>query len=159
VSFDVGRGEVFGLLGPNGAAKTTTVGVLTTPSFARQGVGRSSAGTDVARRPVDVRQRIGVVFHDSVLDNEFSVLDNLRFHARLWGVRAGVREEGTRALLEVMALTDRAGDGVRTLSGGLRRRLEIARALLAGPQVLFLDEATVGLDPTVRTRPGRAPTR
>jgi ABC-2 type transport system ATP-binding protein len=149
ISFDVSAGEIFGLLGPNGAGKTTTVGVLTTTV-------RPSAGTvivaghDVARDPLAVRRTTGVVFQDSVLDNDFSGLENLQLHARLWRVPAAEARERIASLLETMDLTARARDSVRTYSGGMRRRLEIARALLARPRVLFLDEPTVGLDPAVR---------
>jgi ABC-2 type transport system ATP-binding protein len=149
ISFEVSAGEIFGLLGPNGAGKTTTVGVLTTtirPTAGQVIV----AGHDVVREPLEVRRATGVVFQDSVLDNDFSGLENLRLHAKLWRVPAAEARERTASLLEVMDLTARAGDSVRTYSGGMRRRLEIARALLASPRVLFLDEPTVGLDPAVR---------
>ncbi|HET9463998.1 MAG TPA: ATP-binding cassette domain-containing protein [Gemmatimonadales bacterium] len=149
ISFEVSAGEIFGLLGPNGAGKTTTVGVLTTtirPTAGQVIV----AGHDVVREPLEVRRATGVVFQDSVLDNDFSGLENLRLHAKLWRVPAAEARERTASLLEVMDLTARAEDSVRAYSGGMRRRLEIARALLARPRVLFLDEPTVGLDPAVR---------
>lgn len=149
ISFDVQEGEIFGMLGPNGAGKTTTIGVLTTtvrPSGGRAWV----AGHDVAKEPLAVRHRIGVVFQDSVLDNDFSGLDNLLLHARLWRMPRREAKERIGTLLASMELRERANDGVRTYSGGMRRRLEIARALLARPQVLFLDEPTLGLDPAAR---------
>jgi ABC-2 type transport system ATP-binding protein len=149
VSFDIADGEIFGVLGPNGAGKTTAIGVLNT--LVRPSAGRARvAGYDVTVDPMAVRQAIGVVFQDSVLDNEFSGQENLRLHARLHGV--GRREANRRvaALLDVMGLTGRATDGVRTYSGGMRRRLEIARALLCRPRIVLLDEPTVGLDPAVR---------
>ena len=149
ISFEVSAGEIFGLLGPNGAGKTTTVGVLTTtirPTAGQVIV----AGHDAVREPLAVRRATGVVFQDSVLDNDFSGLENLRLHAKLWRVPANEARERMASLLEVMDLTTRAADSVRTYSGGMRRRLEIARALLASPRVLFLDEPTVGLDPAVR---------
>jgi ABC-2 type transport system ATP-binding protein len=147
LSFRVGAGEIFGLLGPNGAGKTTTVGVLTTlvrPSGGQARVG----GFDVRTDPLRVRRSIGVVFQDSVLDNDFTGAQNLWLHARLWRVP----EPGRRiaSLLAAVGLTERADDVVWTYSGGMRRRLEIARALLAEPRVMFLDEPTLGLDPIAR---------
>ncbi len=149
VSFEVGEGEIFGMLGPNGAGKTTTIGILTTTVRPSSGAA-VVAGHDVTREPLAVRQAIGVTFQESVLDNDFSGIDNLRLHARLWRMSPREAEERITSLLEVMELSDRGRDGVRTYSGGMRRRLEIARALLAKPSVLFLDEPTVGLDPAVR---------
>jgi ABC-2 type transport system ATP-binding protein len=149
VSFEVREGEIFGLLGPNGAGKTTTVGIVTT-LVGPTGGEAIIAGRNVVTDPLGVRRRIGVVFQDSVLDNDFSGADNLRLHARLFGLRPEVAGERIGALLRIMELDGRADDGVRTYSGGMRRRLEIARGLLAGPRILFLDEPTVGLDPQVR---------
>jgi ABC-2 type transport system ATP-binding protein len=147
LSFRVGAGEIFGLLGPNGAGKTTTVGVLTTlvrPTGGRARVG----GFDVVEDPLAVRRSIGVVFQDSVLDNDFSGAENLWLHARLWRVREPKRR--IASLLEAVGLTERADDVIWSYSGGMRRRLEIARALLADPKVMFLDEPTLGLDPIAR---------
>ena len=147
LSFRVRTGEIFGLLGPNGAGKTTTVGVLTTltrPTSGQAAVG----GHDVRTEPVEVRRSIGVVFQDSVLDNDFSGAQNLRLHARLW--RVPDAERRIASLLAAVGLTERADDVVWTYSGGMRRRLEIARALLADPKVMFLDEPTLGLDPIAR---------
>jgi ABC-2 type transport system ATP-binding protein len=146
---DVGEGEIFGVLGPNGAGKSTTLGVLTTvvaPSRGRAYV----AGHDVRRDALAVRRSIGVVFQDSVLDNEFSGRENLRLHARLWRMPRPDARQRIDELLSVMGLEDRADDNVRTYSGGMRRRLEIARALLARPRVIVLDEPTTGLDPAIR---------
>ena len=147
ISFSVGAGEIFGLLGPNGAGKTTTVGILTTlvrPTGGRATVG----GHDVRLEPLEVRRSIGVVFQESVLDNDFTGAQNLWLHAKLWRVSEPARR--IAALLEAVGLTARADDVVWTYSGGMRRRLEIARALLADPKVMFLDEPTLGLDPIAR---------
>jgi ABC-2 type transport system ATP-binding protein len=149
LTFEVAEGEIYGLLGPNGAGKSTTLGVLTTtvlPSSGRAHV----AGHHVVREALAVRSFIGVVFQDTVLDNEFTGRDNLRLHARLWGLPADDARRRIDQMLATMGLTDRADDNVRTYSGGMRRRLEIARALLARPRVVFLDEPTTGLDPAIR---------
>jgi len=149
VSFSVGGGEAFGLLGPNGAGKTTTIGILTTTVRATAGEA-TVGGFDVARQSRAARRVSGIVFQDSVLDRPLSGRANLALHARLWGVprdRARIRIE---ELTELMGLGEVIDRPTRTYSGGQRRRLEIARAVIADPQVLFLDEPTVGLDPTIR---------
>jgi ABC-2 type transport system ATP-binding protein len=149
VSFAVSGGEVFGFLGPNGAGKTTTISVLCT--LLRPTAGRVSiAGYDVRRQPDDVRRNIGLIFQDSTLDTQLTAQENLDFHAFAYDVpRAEARERGA-ALLKLLELWDRRNDQVKTFSGGMKRRLEIARGLLHRPSILFLDEPTQGLDPQTR---------
>ena len=149
VSFAVGSGEAFGLLGPNGAGKTTTIGVLTTtvrPTAGEITVG----GFDVTRQAIDARSVSGIVFQDSVVDRALSGRANLNLHARLWKVARERARTRIDELTEAMGLGEVIDRPVRTYSGGQRRRLEIARAVLAEPRVLFMDEPTVGLDPTIR---------
>jgi len=150
VSFSVARGEVFAFLGPNGAGKSTTINMLCT--LARPTAGRARvAGFDVVARPKAVRRHIGLVFQEQTLDEQLTANENLRFHAVLYRVRR--TEVGSRIahVLELVGLADRGDDLVSTFSGGMARRLEIARALLHTPDVLFLDEPTIGLDPQTRT--------
>jgi ABC-2 type transport system ATP-binding protein len=149
VDFEVRRGELFGLLGPNGAGKTTTINILCT--LARPSGGRAAVGGfDVVRQRDAVRRVIGLVFQDTTVDGYLSGWQNLRFHADLYGVPRAAFEARARALLEMVDLWDRRHDLVRTYSGGMMRRLEIARGLLHAPHVLFLDEPTIGLDPQTR---------
>ena len=149
VSFMVQHGEVFAFLGPNGAGKTTTVKMLCT--LARPSGGRAAvAGFDVARQPKAVRRRIGLVFQEQTLDDRLTAEQNLRFHAVLYHVPRGEVEQRIQRVLRLVALQDRRHDLVSTFSGGMARRLEIARGMLHTPQVLFLDEPTVGLDPQTR---------
>jgi ABC-2 type transport system ATP-binding protein len=149
IDFDVHAGEVFGLLGPNGAGKSTTIGILTT-TVAPTGGSARLAGYDVAEQPLKARSVSSVVFQEAVVDGTLSGRENLELHARLWGVdpaTASARIEELAGLLGISELLDRKVEGY---SGGERRRLEIARALVSRPQVLFLDEPTVGLDPRIR---------
>jgi ABC-2 type transport system ATP-binding protein len=149
VSFSVGRGEVFAFLGPNGAGKTTTIKMLCT--LARPTSGRASvAGFDVARQPTAVRRHIGLVFQDQTLDDQLTAEENLRFHAVLYRVPHDQVADRIDRVLRLVALEDRRRDLVSTFSGGMARRLEIARGMLHTPAVLFLDEPTVGLDPQTR---------
>ena len=149
VSFSVAPGEVFGFLGPNGAGKSTTINMLCT--LARPSAGRASvAGFDVAQRPTAVRRRIGLVFQEQTLDDQLTAEENLRFHAVLYRVPPDEVRQRIRTVLGMVNLADRGGDLVSTFSGGMARRLEIARALLHTPDVLFLDEPTIGLDPQTR---------
>ena len=149
VSFSVATGEVFAFLGPNGAGKTTTVRMLCT--LAKPSGGRARvAGFDVARQPKAVRRRIGLVFQEQTLDDRLTAEQNLRFHAVLYHVPADQVQQRIDRVLRLVALEDRRHDLVSTFSGGMARRLEIARGMLHTPRVLFLDEPTVGLDPQTR---------
>jgi ABC-2 type transport system ATP-binding protein len=145
IDFEVGPGEVFGLLGPNGAGKSTTIGMLTTTIAPTSGTARL-AGFDVVTEARAARHVSSVVFQDPVVDRALSGRRNLELHARLWGAGAERIDE----LAEAIGLGDILGRPVATYSGGQRRRLEIARALVSHPRLLFLDEPTVGLDPRIR---------
>ena len=150
VDFTVQPGEVFGFLGPNGAGKSTTINMLCTlvePTAGRAEV----AGFDVVRQRDAVRRNIGLVFQDPTLDQYLTAEQNLRMHAELYGVKRSALNERMTTVLDMVALSDRRTSLVSTYSGGMRRRLEIARGLLHSPKVLFLDEPTVGLDPQTRS--------
>ncbi|MFE0149326.1 ATP-binding cassette domain-containing protein [Nonomuraea sp. NPDC050547] len=149
VSFEVRPGEVFGFLGPNGAGKTTTISMLCT-LVNPTGGSASVAGHDVVGARDEVRRNIGLVFQDPTLDGYLSAEQNLRFHAELYGVPRHIVGDRIRQVMEMVALWDRKDAKVMTFSGGMKRRLEIARGLLHSPRVLFLDEPTVGLDPQTR---------
>ncbi|MGI5201530.1 ATP-binding cassette domain-containing protein [Spirillospora sp. CA-108201] len=149
IDFAVRPGEIFGFLGPNGAGKSTTINMLCTLLRPSGGSARV-AGYDVVRQRDDVRRNIGLVFQDPTLDGYLSGEQNLRFHAELYGVPRSLTADRIRQVLEMVNLWDRRGDLVQTYSGGMKRRLEIARGLLHSPRVLFLDEPTVGLDPQTR---------
>lgn len=149
VSFDIRKGEIFGLLGPNGAGKTTTISMLSTllePTAGRALVN----GIDIQGDQDGVRKSIGIVFQDQSLDEELTAWENMDFHGRLYRIPKKVREERITELLHLVELDERKKSLVKTFSGGMRRRLEIARGLLHEPAVLFLDEPTLGLDPQTR---------
>jgi ABC-2 type transport system ATP-binding protein len=149
VSFAVRQGEVFGFLGPNGAGKTTTINMLCT--LLRPDGGQATVnGFDVARQRSEVRRSIGLVFQDTTLDDYLSAEQNLRFHAYAYNVPRAVGDARAKALLTLLELWDRRKDAIRKYSGGMKRRLEIARGLLHHPKVLFLDEPSIGLDPQTR---------
>src|SRR5918912_3570212 len=150
VSFEVHAGETFGFLGPNGAGKSTTINMLCT--LLRPTGGKAEvAGYDVVKQRDDVRREIGLVFQDMTLDTYLSAAQNLRFHGQLYGVPAAELETRMQQVLELVGLWDRKDKDVMVFSGGMKRRLEIARGLLHSPRVLFLDEPTVGLDPQTRS--------
>jgi ABC-2 type transport system ATP-binding protein len=149
VSFEVAEGEAFGFLGPNGAGKSTTINMLCT--LLRPSSGRAAiAGIDVVAQPLEVRRQIGLVFQDTTLDDYLTAAENLRFHAELYGVDPTLREQRLDEVLGMVGLEGRRNDLVGTFSGGMKRRLEIARGLIHSPRVLFLDEPTIGLDPQTR---------
>jgi len=149
IDFQVAPGEVFGLLGPNGAGKSTTIGMLTTTIKPTSGSARL-AGFDVARDPVAARSVSSVVFQEPVVDKALTGRRNLELHARLWGTPASAAARRITDLAAAFGLSEVIGRTVDSFSGGQRRRLEIARALVSEPQVLFLDEPTVGLDTRIR---------
>ncbi|MBC8511603.1 MAG: ATP-binding cassette domain-containing protein [Dehalococcoidia bacterium] len=151
ISFNVAPGEIFGFLGPNGAGKTTTINILCTLSKPTSGQATID-GFDVVRQQSQVRQSIGLVFQDPSLDERLSGLQNLRFHALVYHLPASVREKRIEQMLTMVELWEKRHNEVRTYSGGMKRRLEIARGLLHHPKVLFLDEPTLGLDPQTRNR-------
>lgn len=151
IDLAIEKGEIFGLLGPNGAGKTTTIGMLCT--IVRPTSGRGSiAGFDIAKHPTQVRRKVGIVFQDPTLDTILTGRENLQLHARLYGIPSHLRNTWIDEMLELVDLTARADDLTKTYSGGMRRRLELARGLLHRPAVLFLDEPTLGLDPQTRAR-------
>jgi len=149
ISFSVAAGEIFGFLGPNGAGKSTTISMLCT--LVRPSAGHARvAGADIVEDREAVRGQIGLVFQDQTLDEYLTAEENLRFHGELYGVPKVELGGRIREILEMVELWDRRDDVVQNFSGGMRRRLEIARGLLHSPRVLFLDEPTVGLDPQTR---------
>ena len=150
MSFTVPPGEVFGFLGPNGAGKSTTINMLCTLAEPTSGAARVS-GFDVVTQRDDVRRHIGLVFQDPTLDVHLTAEQNLRLHAELYGIDPGVIPARMDQMLEMVDLADRRDQPVMTFSGGMKRRLEIARGLMHSPRVLFLDEPTIGLDPQTRS--------
>lgn len=151
LSFTIQSGEMFGLLGPNGAGKSTTIRMLTTLTKPTQGH-IEVAGFDVKRQPLQAKQNIGVVLQQTSVDADLSVWENMELHGRLHHIPNPQRQQSINRWLEYVELIERRKDLVKTLSGGMKRRLQIARALLHEPKILFLDEPTVGLDPQTRRR-------
>lgn len=151
ISFDVPAGEIFAFLGPNGAGKTTTIQVLTTLLRPTSGT-IALDGLDPVTKPHDVRSRFGIVFQDPSLDGELTAAENMELHGVLYHVPRKLRLERTETLLKLFELWDRRRTRVKLFSGGMKRRLEIARALLHTPKILFLDEPTLGLDPQSRNQ-------
>jgi ABC-2 type transport system ATP-binding protein len=151
VSFDVHAGEIFAFLGPNGAGKTTTIQMLTTLQRPTSG-SMTLDGLDPQRHPHDVRRRFGIVFQDPSLDSELTAYENMELHGVLYHVPRRTRQQRIEQLLQLFELWDRRQAFVKTFSGGMKRRLEIARGLLHTPKILFLDEPTLGLDPQSRNQ-------
>ncbi|MEL6224101.1 MAG: ABC transporter ATP-binding protein [Cyanobacteria bacterium J06627_8] len=151
LSFTIPHGEIFGLLGPNGAGKSTTIRMLTTLTQPTQG-DIVVADYDVVRQPFWVKQKIGVVLQQTSVDIDLTVWENMEFHGRMHHIPNPRRQKEISRWLDYVELVERRDDLVKTLSGGMKRRLQIARALLHQPQILFLDEPTVGLDPQTRRR-------
>ena len=151
IAFDVAKGEIFAFLGPNGAGKTTTIKMLTT--LLRPTSGRVSLdGLDPVTHQTAARKQFGIVFQDPSVDDELTAYENMDFHGVLYSVPRKMRQERIEALLKLFELWDRRKDQVKLFSGGMRRRLEIARSLLHTPKIIFLDEPTLGLDPQTRNQ-------
>jgi ABC-2 type transport system ATP-binding protein len=151
LSFEIQAGEMFGLLGPNGAGKSTTIRMITTLTKPSEGQ-IQVAGYDVNRQRSLVKSRIGVVLQQISIDSDLTVWENMEYHGRLHHIPNPLRQKEIDQALEYVELSDRRNDPAKTLSGGMKRRLQIARALLHRPEILFLDEPTVGLDPQTRRR-------
>jgi ABC-2 type transport system ATP-binding protein len=151
VSFNVKKGEVFGFLGPNGAGKTTTINMLCTLLSPTEGSAKVN-GFDIVKDRNKVRESIGLVFQESTLDDYMTAEQNLKFHAYAYNIPKEILKPRLKELLEMVELWDRRKGKINTYSGGMKRRLEIARGLLHHPRILFLDEPTLGLDPQTRSR-------
>ena len=151
VSFEIGKGEIFAFLGPNGAGKTTTIKMLTTLLRPSEGSLRID-GLDPITQPHEVRKRFGIVFQDPSLDGDMTAQENMELHGVFYHVPRKLRSTRIEELLKLFELWDRRGEQVKRFSGGMKRRLEIARALLHTPKVIFLDEPTLGLDPQTRNQ-------
>jgi ABC-2 type transport system ATP-binding protein len=149
VSFDVAKGKIVAFLGPNGAGKTTVIKIFTTLLKPTSGTVYLD-GVNAAEHPDDARRKFGIVFQDPSLDDELSAYENVELHAVMYGVPKKQREERIEKLLKFVELWDRRDDMVKKYSGGMKRRLEIARALVHHPKILFLDEPTLGLDPQTK---------
>ncbi len=149
ISFTVERGQIFSFLGPNGAGKTTTINILTTLLPVQKGTVTIS-GFNVEKQPDEVRQSIGIVFQRETLDWNLKVWEILEFHGRLYSIPKKDRKDRIEELLQIVDLKDKRNEFVKNLSGGMKRRLEIARGLMTRPDILFLDEPTIGLDPHSR---------
>ncbi len=149
ISFNVEKGEIFAFLGPNGAGKSTTIKMLTTLLHPTEGEMQLN-GHNPVENPDEVRRSFGIVFQDPSLDDELTAYENIELHGVLYDVPRAIGRKRAEELLKLVELWDRKDDFVKTFSGGMKRRLEIARGLLHHPKILFLDEPTLGLDPQTR---------
>ena len=149
LSFTVNKGEIFAFLGPNGAGKSTTIKMLTTLLSPTEG-SLFLNGHNVQKKPNEVRHSFGIVFQDPSLDDELTAYENMNLHGVLYSVKKEIRKDRIKQLMEFLELWDRKDSPVKEFSGGMKRRLEIARGLLHHPKILFLDEPTLGLDPQTR---------